>query len=437
MTPKDIQSARLELQSLVSFSERHLPDVSSLVAQEIQKVILSVNRTIQDSEAKLRAAALLDSSNSSDEKRIQDDKCTSNADVPLYLHPLVTSTDLRLPLETPVEALALFCHSILLNYEGIVCIAEKSDGGVPGFAAPLAPLPPNTFVPPAWNKKKDKITFLYKHKAVPGKKITLEVSSASSTSTLIKIGFKTATSKLVELTLVNEEQLNVSGINRCSIPGHLTQLFSNPNALATLVSSSILQALPFLVKEQEKARQRELEKSLEHIPMEVTRDLPPSFLQQSHIHRVAPPPPRATTPSVGLSDAHPPLPTVVPPPQPGFGPQGQLPSLYDERYHIPYAGGTGTGGMLIGPDHPIFQGGVGVFPGVEGRGGAPGFGPGMPQPRYDPIINPDIFTDPHVAPAGGGVGGRGRGRGRGRGAPRVPGEPAPDHLKPPDFGDSI
>ena len=90
--------------------------------------------------------------------------------------------------------------------------------------------------------------------------------------------------------------------------------------------------------------------------------------------------------------------------------------------------------MLMGPYHAIFQGGFhgGGVGGMPAGGGAPGFGTGMPQPRFDPITNPDIFTDPHVA-----VGGQGRGRGRGRGAPRVPGEPAPDHLKPPDFGDFI
>ena len=97
----------------------------------------------------------------------------------------------------------------------------------------------------------------------------------------------------------------------------------------------------------------------------------------------------------------------------------------------------GDGGMLVGPDHAIFQGGyhgsVGMFPGS----GAPGFGTGMPQPRFDPIINPDIYTDPHLGVGGQGFrSGRGRGRGRGRGgAPRMPGEPAPDHLKPPDFED--
>jgi hypothetical protein len=79
-------------------------------------------------------------------------------------------------------------------------------------------------------------------------------------------------------------------------------------------------------------------------------------------------------------------------------------------------------------------GGGGMFPGGGMPGGAGGVGGGRGmQPRYDPIypVGPDGLD-----PMGGrvGLGGRGRG-GRGRG--RLPGEPTPDHLKPPDFDDDM
>ncbi|EGD79741.1 hypothetical protein PTSG_10724 [Salpingoeca rosetta] len=76
-------------------------------------------------------------------------------------------------------------------------------------------------------------------------------------------------------------------------------------------------------------------------------------------------------------------------------------------------------GMFMGPDHPLFQGGV---PDTDVRTGFP---PGSVPPgaRFDPVTP---FADPRD-PAG-----RGRGRGRGRGGGGLAfGEPNPDHFRPP------
>jgi len=89
--------------------------------------------------------------------------------------------------------------------------------------------------------------------------------------------------------------------------------------------------------------------------------------------------------------------------------------------------GARSGGMIVGPDSDLFRG-----DGVDDESGyplAPGFefqDPSHPGVRYDPLLPPG---------SGLGVPGRGRGRGRGRGLPRsqFPGEPNPDHLKPPGW----
>lgn len=446
LTTKEIQNARLELQSLSSFAERHLANPSTPVAQKVHEVIKSMNKLIQESEEKAKSTMILDFKGPSS---LEHHIIPATANVSPLLAPLVNSSDLILPLQSPAECLALLCHSILLSFDGMVCIAEKNSGGVSGFAAPLAPLPADTFVPPLWNAKKDNITFLYKHKAAPGKKVALEVSSTLDT-TLVKIGFKSNASKPLELTLEHSALIDLPALSHCTTqPSELPGLFLEVDSLITNVSSKVLQALPFLRLEMEKVAQRENEAEAEaqqSVPMEVTRDLPPSRLQQSHIHRsrvsaisspasvgtLASAPTSANSPLVGYSDVHPPLPTILPPPQPGFGPEGQLPMLYsqDRNNFNPNVGGPG--GMLVGPDHAIFQGGS---PGGLGRG-APGFGPGMPQPRYDPLISPNIYTDPLVNIGVDDVGEQaGRAKGRGKKAPRVPGEPAPDHLKPPDFED--
>eukprot|EP01036_Dinobryon_divergens_P043292 gene43292-57615_t len=113
------------------------------------------------------------------------------------------------------------------------------------------------------------------------------------------------------------------------------------------------------------------------------------------------PPPRV--PSVGEGDLYP------------FGP-GAYPAFHP----------SGGGGSLVGPDHPMFSGIR------DNQPHAPDFPLGYPQPRFDPL---GPVTGPMGPDFGDGddrfrMPGRGRGRGRG-GVSRIPGEPTPDHLKPP------
>lgn len=122
-------------------------------------------------------------------------------------------------------------------------------------------------------------------------------------------------------------------------------------------------------------------------------------LRNSHI---APSSHPTRVPPVGSSDAHPPLPSFQP---------------------SPYAP---NGGSLVGPEHPIFGDThrAGYPPGYD-PGYSPGFIPGgvpggipgqIPYPRYDPIVP----TGPRGPIP--------------RGLPRGlhPGEPNPDHLRPPN-----
>ena len=444
----ELQRCVLELQQLRAFQQQ-LPLASSPVARAVQTAVLTVQEYIREAEQKLAAATLASSHSLTAAPIASTDSLSGDGDgdIPSVLLPLARSSgsELNLPLQSATEVIALFHHSILLSFDGVVCIAEKSGGGVPGFAAPLSPLPPDSFVPPQWNKSRNSITFMYKHKAAAGKTIKLEVTKSSDDATLVKIGFKSATSKPVEVRIMNSTVLKTTDFNTCTQPTALVKLYSDISPTTSSATDTILEALPFLQEEVEKAKQRELA-AKQSVPMEVTRELPPPRLQHAHINRSfassipSHPPSRTAGYSVGHSDLHPPLPNVVDPRFPGMGPRGELPSLYgDDDYNGRGVGiPSGNGGMLVGPDHAIFQGGVQGGVGMFPPGGAPGFGSGMPQPRFDPVTNPDIYNDPMVAPGGQGRGGPGRGRGRGgRGAPRVPGEPAPDHLRPPNFGDFI
>eukprot|EP00939_MAST-03C_sp_MAST-3C-sp1_P004605 g4605.t1 len=78
----------------------------------------------------------------------------------------------------------------------------------------------------------------------------------------------------------------------------------------------------------------------------------------------------------------------------------------------PHFGRGGSGGSLMGPDHPMFRGGNGASP-VGGRRGYPP----VPGARFDPY-GPGVGIPPR--------------RGGARGARPTPG-PTPDHLPPPRF----
>lgn len=94
----------------------------------------------------------------------------------------------------------------------------------------------------------------------------------------------------------------------------------------------------------------------------------------------------------------------------------------DDEYGLGFEGGPATGGGEGGvdPNSYFFPGSAGVDP--------DGTGLGLPQPRFDPfgpVVGPNSGVN--VGNPGGRFGGRG-----GRGRP-APGEPNPDHMKPPGW----
>ncbi len=90
-----------------------------------------------------------------------------------------------------------------------------------------------------------------------------------------------------------------------------------------------------------------------------------------------------------------------------------------------FGGGDNGGGMIVGPNHPMFRDRF-QQPGGIGDGGRAGLPPGAAPPgaRYDPVG--PFGAGPRFPPPGGA--GRGRGRGSGGGAG---GEPDWDDMRPP------
>ena len=115
-------------------------------------------------------------------------------------------------------------------------------------------------------------------------------------------------------------------------------------------------------------------------------------------------------PGVGMGDLHPTFPGAVPQGAPDYGQ-----------------------GSLVGPNHPLFMPNMGGYP--SDPRGAPGWPAGAPRPRFDSFMpvpgpnGPDFGQQ--NAPS---FGPNGETRGMRR---RVPGEPNPDHLRPPGNNDYI
>ena len=128
---------------------------------------------------------------------------------------------------------------------------------------------------------------------------------------------------------------------------------------------------------------------------------------------------RPQFPGIGGGDLHPSFPGVIPQPR---GDQGQ--------------------GSLVGPDHPLFKTPDYGNPDPYGRQSQydptcpPGWPQGMPRPRFDSFMPVPGPNGPDFGMPGG-FGGGGQGRGVGLpGRRRVPGEPNPDHFRPPGDGDN-
>lgn len=115
-------------------------------------------------------------------------------------------------------------------------------------------------------------------------------------------------------------------------------------------------------------------------------------------------------PGVGMGDLHPTFPGAAPQGMPDYGQ-----------------------GSLVGPNHPLFMPAMGGYP--SDHRGAPGWPAGAPRPRFDsfmPVPGPNGPDFGLQNPTGFGPNGEMRGMRR-----RVPGEPNPDHLRPPGNNDYI
>jgi hypothetical protein len=312
------------------------------------------------------------------------------------------------------ESLFLLLHSLLLEKE-FICAYEDGNS-VPGFAAPIKDLAKGCFLPNKWEYAKTKL--MYKHSERKGTLLFMKIESSNEGK--------------VEISLRDNSGLGSSFVipfDEYYVPEEsIPKCYKNVDSLDVLITSLLSEIFPTFNKpsshdipnqyktlfENNNSAQQNIENTDKFFANEVPM-----------LHRTNPPP-VTIAPSIGERDLNP-------------FPENNI-------FRNPYPSiDTNYQGNLIGPDHPYF------FPqntdpfagqGSEIGPGHPYFYPPnsnpfpdstLPQPRFDPF-------GPVVGPNGpdfgnNGMIGRGRGRGRGNIIPRTfPGEPNPDHFRPPSNG---
>jgi hypothetical protein len=333
----------------------------------------------------------------------------------------------QVKVQSPVAAIVLIFHATLRSdLLGFSCtgIPEDESKNGSGFAAPVRELPKSLFLPPNWDTTttaKNTLALRYRKNGTgamvlmvteePDRKIQVQLQPASSKEP----------SQLLSFSL--EEHVNLDSWNAAlkvssAVPPALHYKF-----LAVLLTN-------FLRTFDLGAIDEEVDPTATAAPY-VDNTAPIMQQQQTTPH---------AQPSIFKSDLVPPQPTV-----PAMASERRrkpwedgaaVPSTLDQAFpgtrpmhnYGDFAddlrpagirdpgllpGGGRMGGNLMGPNHPMFSGGV---PGPMG-------GPGGMQPRFDPFLPP--IVDPDFD--GTGIPGRNR--------PSRTGVPNPDHLPPPNsFG---
>ncbi|CAM9141548.1 unnamed protein product [Discosporangium mesarthrocarpum] len=314
---------------------------------------------------------------------------------------------------TPVHAVALALHCLLVDAHFIPTAKEKGAGEVKGFAPPIRDVPEDKLVPSDWDMENSAVCFQYRRP---------DQSSATYVMRVMGIGPDKA---LVSLAERGGPPFSLEVSTTLLPPGGTLDAQGGDDFFKDLFALF---------------RRDILHPALPHLAQAHAEDPPP---QGHHPERDT----GSGEAGGGRSDALPspanvpiPIPDPYPSPydenplrvgQPSF--PGPVPPDMDPSLFVPGRGGDFGGdifptrgglpgpGGLMGPAHPMFGAGP---------------GPRQPfQPRFDPY-SPPTPGQP-LGPGGPGVPGvpGGAGRGRGRGGEddgrSQPGRPDHDHLKPP------
>jgi PI31 proteasome regulator N-terminal len=321
-------------------------------------------------------------------------------------------------VKSPVAAIAVALHAALRSETlGFACTGIPEPETMTGFAPPVRALAPHQFLPMSWDSSSTNLALRYR-KAGTGALVLL-VQGEDEPTKMISVRLQPASSKEPspqKMEFALDEHVNLDSWNAAVKVTPYVSPALHYKSLALLMTKFCQTFDLGTVQEEDEDTSVCATQPTPYVDNTVMQDIPRSeFI-----------PARATAPSsVGghrMPDFAGRVPSTLGEAFPGILPQrvggdfsGDLTpaGIVDPRC-LPDGGLMG--GNLMGPNHPLFQGGPGGI-----RGGIPLGGPGSMQPRFDPIY-PDVIDFP-----GGGQAPAGRLH-----RPRPLGDPNPDHLRPPN-----
>lgn len=329
-------------------------------------------------------------------------------------------------LQSPLASIAVAFHaSLRSDVLGFNCTGVPEDPSAAskgGFAPPIRELPKTQFLPNAWDGNPTRIALRYRKDGTGAMILTVELGDDQ----MVTVRWQPSNSKedSQTLTFLLGDHLNLDSWNAALKTAPSVSPALHYKSLALLLSN-FCRTFDLGTIHEEGMDQADPVS----IPTPSVKDTTTArpFIQKSDFV-----PASTLVPPVGMNrkpDFKNDFPTTLDEAFPGLNgplrPQGDFagdllpPGLLDPRM----SGGGRMGGNLMGPNHPMFQGG-----GDGDHFGIPMGGPGSMQPRFDPIY-PNVVDFPP---------GVGAPPGRRSNRPSRSGEPNPDHLPPPNsFGNNM
>jgi len=303
---------------------------------------------------------------------------------------------------SPLAAITVALHAALLSLE-FVCTGMPEEVPRGGFAPPVRAL--TQFLPPnCWDSSDTIVSFRYRKNGTGAILLTVQLEEANTIAVqLHPANQKEPSTQSLQFPLT--DHINLDSWNAARKQNSNVAPSLHYKALATLLTNF---GRNF---DLGAVRETNIPKAEAYVDNTVIKSVEPSTFV----------PAAAQQPS-----------TFAPMP-PTQWKEGRVPSNISGAFPVglhprgDFAGDLGPGGLrdprvlfgegrmegnLMGPNHPLFTGGIG--------GGPPG-GPGGMQPRFDPVYPPGIDPDQAHPPT--------------KLRPSRTGEPNPDHLPPPNSFD--
>ena len=338
---------------------------------------------------------------------------------------IAAMADHSVRVSTPLEALALALHAAMRSeILGFVCTGvpeEKKSNG--GFAAPVRELPPHQFLPIEWNKNKGVVALRYRKRATGAVVLTVRTADTDSKEMNAEamIDVTLVPSSVTEppslsLSFPLKEHLNLDSWERAFKENNSFSPALHYKSLATLLSNFAKTFDLGSVMEEGEAGVASSSSSSAHFPyVDSTVSNLPTRLPGQQVPELQYPQraPEFQFPGGTPTRDEFAFPGSVRDPsrRPGdfagdLAPGGMVPGP-----HGPHP----DSGMVMGPNHPLFTGGL------PSNGGM--------RPRFDPFGPPGGPTEPEDDQPPGPLPPSRTGN-------RQPVQPNRDHMRPPNFFNS-